>query len=104
LAYPKGKARPAGAGRKKGTPNKAPSKAAITEQAAKVAAGTELTPLEYMLQVMRDPLVDPERRDDMAKAAAPYVHGKIATQLEHSGPGGEPLHIIVERTYVSPVD
>ena len=36
----------------------------------------ELNPLEYMLQVMNDPSVDPQRKDRMAVAAAPYVHTK----------------------------
>ncbi len=35
-------------------------------------------PLDYMLRVMRDESADPDRRDDMAKTAAPYLHGKIA--------------------------
>jgi len=30
-----------------------------------------------MLAVMRDPNEPPERRDEMAKAAAPYVHPKL---------------------------
>lgn len=37
-----------------------------------------LTPLEYMLAVMNDPNEDGQRRDKMAIAAAPYVHGKAA--------------------------
>ena len=40
-----------------------------------------LTPLEYMLAVMRDETQDPERRLRMAIAAAPFVHAKA---------GGEP--------------
>lgn len=36
------------------------------------------TPLEYMLSVMNDRLADDARRDKMAIAAAPYVHGKAA--------------------------
>lgn len=35
------------------------------------------SPLEYMLSVMRDPDADEIRRDKMAVAAAPFVHGKI---------------------------
>lgn len=38
-----------------------------------------MTPLEYMLMVMRDDAVDPVRRDRMAIAAAPFVHAKIDT-------------------------
>jgi hypothetical protein len=65
-------------GRKKGTPNK--KTAALR---AKVA--TEgITPLEHMLKIMRDPNADPSRRDQMAKAAAPYIHPKLGA-IEHSG-------------------
>ena len=40
-------------------------------------AGGEL-PLDYMLAVMRDPKAAARRRDEMAKAAAPYLHSKLA--------------------------
>ena len=33
-----------------------------------------LTPLEYMLRIMRDPNEDKDRRMRMAIAAAPFVH------------------------------
>src|SRR6516162_1136603 len=36
------------------------------------------SPLEYMLGVMRDAGADWKRRDEMAKAAAPYCHRKMA--------------------------
>jgi hypothetical protein len=39
-----------------------------------------LTPLEYMLQVMNDDNVDPNRRDRMAIAAAPFLHAKQEAQ------------------------
>jgi len=35
------------------------------------------TPLEYMLAVMNDMTADASRRDRMAIAAAPFVHGKV---------------------------
>jgi hypothetical protein len=38
-----------------------------------------LTPLTYMLQVLRDETQDHARRDDMAKAAAPYVHPRLSS-------------------------
>lgn len=37
-----------------------------------------IMPLEFMLQIMRDPEADRAERLDMAKAAAPYVHAKLA--------------------------
>lgn len=36
----------------------------------------ELTPLEYMLKIMNNPNVPPDRRDKMAIAAAQYLHVK----------------------------
>jgi hypothetical protein len=47
-----------------------------------VVAQSGVTPLEYMLRIMRDPRASKERRDDMAKAAARFVHpilGAIAS-------------------------
>jgi len=58
-----------GAGRPKGARTK------ITEEAIKRAGDGE-TPLEYMLRIMRDAAIDNDRRDQMALAAAPYVHAK----------------------------
>jgi hypothetical protein len=37
-----------------------------------------LPSLEDMLRVMRDPDADPQLRDEMAVAAAPYVHTEPA--------------------------
>lgn len=37
------------------------------------------TPLEYMLNVMRDQSADSKRRDAMASAAAPYLHPRLST-------------------------
>lgn len=65
-------------GRVKGVPNKA------TAAKAQEVAASGLTPLDYMLNVMRDENMPADRRDDMAKAVAPYVHPKLAA-IEHSG-------------------
>lgn len=67
-----------GAGRKAGIPNKA-----SVERQKKVAASGQ-TPLDYMLEVMRDRKADLSRRDEMAKAAAPYVHPRLAS-MQHRG-------------------
>lgn len=37
----------------------------------------KMDPLEYMLSVMNNPRAEPDRRDRMAVAAAPFVHGKM---------------------------
>lgn len=44
------------------------------------AANIGMSPLDYMLAVMRDPTADPARRDRMAQAAAPYVHAKPSAE------------------------
>ena len=71
-------------GRQKGTPNKA-----SIALAAEIAASGE-TPLNYMLRIMRDQTAEHTRRDDMAKASAPYVHPKLAA-IEHTGKDGKDL-------------
>jgi hypothetical protein len=43
-----------------------------------------MTPLEYMLKVMRDPAAEEGRRDEMARAAAPYLHPKLQS-ITHKG-------------------
>ena len=67
-----------GAGRKKGSPNKA----SAAREVAVAASG--LTPLEYMLSIMRDETQHIAVRMEMAKAAAPYVHPRFAA-IEHRG-------------------
>jgi hypothetical protein len=74
-------------GRQKGTPNRA------TARREKEIARSGTTPLEYMLKVMRNPKASNDRRDDMAKAAAPYVHPKLAS-MQHSGPKGGPIQTV----------
>lgn len=60
-----------GAGRPKGARNKATAK---REQAI---AASGLTPLEYMLRVLRDEEMPSDRRDWAAEKAAPYVHPRL---------------------------
>lgn len=76
-----------GAGRK---PGQKTAKNREVAEALKADGG--LTPLEYMLQVMRDQKADPKRRDEMAKGAAPYMHPRLA-QVEHSGKDGGPITV-----------
>lgn len=81
----KGGLRP-GAGRKPGVPNK--------RTAAKVAEveASGLTPLDYLLTVLRDEALDREARVDAAKAAAPYVHARLAA-VEHSTDPENPMGV-----------
>src|SRR5215471_18366181 len=57
-------------GRRKGTKNRR------TQEVEKAVSSTGITPLEYLLQVMRDPKASDLRRDDAARAAAPYCHAR----------------------------
>ena len=69
---PRGGARP-GAGRPKGSGKNASPKGS-KQEAQREAKRLNMTPLEYMQSVFNDPQADPQRRDKMAQAAAPYVH------------------------------
>src|SRR5260221_7486186 len=60
-------------GRRKGTPNKK------TREFRESVEASGLTPLEYMLAVLRDETAPVERRHEMAKAAAPFVHPRLQT-------------------------
>ena len=83
-----------GAGRKPGSATKS------TREIADKAMEQGISPLEFMLQVMRDePSEELEPRDKLvatnmrfeaAKAAAPYIHPRLAA-IEHTGGDGAPL-------------
>jgi len=60
-----------GAGRKRGA-------AARIDAEARAKAMEGLTPLDYLLGIMRDEEAEDARRQDAAKAAAPYVHARLA--------------------------
>lgn len=73
-----GKGQPKTGGRTKGATNRASA-----AKAAEVAA-SGLTPLDYMLTVLRNETADPDDRQWAAQNAAPYVHPRLAA-VEHSG-------------------
>lgn len=99
MAASKGGRRP-GAGRKPG---------AVTKKARTVAneaiLSGELTPLEFLLNVMRQEPTEEmgenqraalqDRRFEAAKAAAPYVHAKLANVTSNSTIQGQ-LTIVSE--------
>lgn len=70
-------------GRQKGTPNR------ITSVWREGALSSGLSPLDYLLRVMRDEGEDPDRRLDAAARAAPYVHQRLAA-VEVIRPPREP--------------
>src|SRR5215510_2890974 len=75
-----------GAGRPKGAASRA------NEQVRQEAAATGELPLAYMLRIMRDPSEPVGRRDEMAKAAAPFCHSRLSS-VEHSGEISRPTVI-----------
>ena len=90
---PRGGKRP-GAGRPRGAISK--STRAILEA---VAAGGEM-PVEYMLRIMRDPREPAARRDEMAKAAAPYLHPKMqatAPSIDDGSPVVPVINLTINR-------
>lgn len=92
---PKGRPRTPGSGRKKGTPNKASAK----REAAVAKSGK--TPLQFLLDVMRDKKAPKAERIECAKAAALYVHPKPATTVDVTGD----LKLkVIQRVIVDPKD
>jgi hypothetical protein len=71
-------------GRKKGSKNKIkPPEDVIRKVEAEAVANciaTGESPLAYMLRIMRHPTVEDPRRDEMARAAASYIHAKISPE------------------------
>ena len=84
MARPKGL--PKTGGRQKGSGNKATA----AKEAAIAASG--LTPLEFMLMALRDDDKDFLTRFEAAKAAAPYVHPRLAS-TEVKGDPDNPVGI-----------
>ena len=80
---PKGGRRP-GAGRPPGARNQRTREIA---HAVAATAAADTNPLSYMLGVLTDPNADQRRRDDMARAAAPFVHPRINPIAEGSVAG-----------------
>jgi hypothetical protein len=80
-----------GGGSRKGIPNKA------TAEKAQAIASSGLTPLDFMLDVMRDEKNPLHLRASAAKDAAPYVHPRLAN-IEHTGRNGGPIEMTVGST------
>lgn len=92
-----------GAGRKPGGQNRKSADIAIK------AAQAGTTPLEFMLAIMRNgPPADADAltivkyqalQFEAARAAAPFVHPRLAA-IEHSGEGGGPIKAEVAVRFV----
>lgn len=81
-----------GAGRKKGSATQR------TREIADQAAKKGITPLEYLLSVMRKRTGDPKDRLTAAMAAAPYIHPRLSA-VEHTGDGGGPINHSLELVF-----
>lgn len=62
------------------------------ELVARVAA-SGLTPLDYMLSILRDTAQSKIRRDWAAERCAPYCHSRLASVV-HTGKGGGPIQTL----------
>lgn len=78
-----------GAGRPPGALNKR------TSEIAAKCAEQGVTPLEYLLAVMRDADADPARRLQAAVASAPYLHPRLAVNINA---GADPFGIAEEHS------
>lgn len=83
-------------GKRDGAGRKAGSVTAKTREVADKAAAGGITPLEYMLTMLRDESETPANRMWAAEKAAPFVHAKLAA-VEHSGKGGGPMVVEIVR-------
>lgn len=71
-------------GARKGAGRPAGAATAKTREIAEQASASGLTPLEYMLDLLRDKSQDMTIRMDMAKSAAPYIHPRLSSiQAQH---------------------
>ncbi len=86
---PRGGARP-GAGRPKGAMNKA----SAAREAEIKASG--LTPLQYMLNILRDETASKQDRMWAAEKAAAFVHPRLAQQ-QFKGPDGGKIMVQIVR-------
>ena len=81
--------------RRRGRPKGSRNKKVLAREALQAAAldkinSSGMTPLEYMLAIMRDPDVSHALKLDAAAKAAPYVHPKLASiDSTHRGAGDD---------------
>lgn len=83
-------------GKREGAGRRAGSITKRSREIADKAAQEGITPLEFMLDVLRDEAKPFDARCWAAEKAAPYIHAKLAS-VEHTGEDGGPLQIIIRR-------
>jgi hypothetical protein len=79
-----------GAGRKKGQVSK---QTEVRKAIAMRALSAGLSPLDYMLSILRDETQEQSARFNAAKEAAPYVHPRLAA-VEHKTDPNEPIVLV----------
>lgn len=84
---------PGHGGKRPGAGRKPSALTRKTREIAEKQVENGITPLEYMLGVMRDETADAGARFEAAKAAAPYVHPRLAT-VAHTGNDGGPVQVV----------
>ncbi len=65
-------------GKREGAGRKPGALTTRTREIAERTAETGITPLDFLLSIMRDDTQEQAVRIDVAKAAAPYAHPKLA--------------------------
>ncbi|MEN5279005.1 hypothetical protein ABE527_18925 [Brucella sp. TWI432] len=90
-------------GKREGAGRPAGAVTAKTRDIANKASTDGLTPLEYMLNVLRDNKADPKDRMWAAEKAAPFVHPKLSS-VEHKGDEDNPLQTVTRIELVAPDD
>lgn len=74
---------------------------AIRKEMQSKALSGGISPLDYMLQILRDEKQKQEARFAAAKEAAPYCHNRLAS-VEHTGNAESPLEAIMRIELVAP--
>lgn len=83
-------------GKRDGAGRKAGSITGRSREAAERAAAEGMTPLDYMLSILRDVGQKKEDRMWAAEKAAPFVHAKLAS-VEVGGRNGGPINVVVSK-------
>jgi hypothetical protein len=98
--FQKGQPRSPNSGRRKGVRNRS---TVVREAAERIAKRKQISPLEFLEELINDPRAGKKLRCDASKAAAPYVHKRMPIAIEHSGKDGQPLSpTSMNVTFVTP--
>jgi hypothetical protein len=95
-----------GSGRPKGSKNRRGSRVSAlrNKQIIEEARREGLTPLEYMLGVLRDEKAEQSRRDEMSWRCAPYLHPRLTALAVHNTSGVPPSDIYVAQINVVSIE